>query len=286
MVDSTWYPSLPARCDGLHEVHNRSGPVLPAVQSGMARKSKQPEVFTPIPSKAGDRMPVSFEERLASLDRATHRMAILVDQIPDVQSETVTLGAQVDVVDAKVNQVTARVEKVEGKIDSGHRCAKVSTIDRLGTLVDRQEERLTATTLQNVAIDQKLHSMGTDIRSYEQHRREWFRTLAAIFITLASTLGSGIWFLSRLEHRVEVGEQQRQEQYRRLEGELRRLPPAQTALTSEVRDLRRMVVDSQEDDSGEVLRDLCKMMPSRERRAVRSKLKAMKAPIPPACEAN
>lgn len=213
-------------------------------------------VTTPPPSRVEDSLfkeevtPVVTKQEVAwneiaqmsknvrNLVKASNNQAEYVKQIPEIKRDVKDAKRsanaalqKVDVVNTRLStefkSLDRRVEKVE---DRGHDCAQIAVIATLqeDSLEARRKfekgvkedvktgERLDSTRKDLAVVDKKVESM-TNVR------RNFYISLIAVFVFIASTIGSLIWFLSALDTRVEAEQSARRESYKRLEVQLKEM---------------------------------------------------------------
>jgi hypothetical protein len=253
----------------------------------MGMRGKPPDpVFTPTPVDANN-----FIERMEKLDRLLTRVGDRVEELPSIKNEVEQTAKQVVALDTKLEYVRERINKAEDKLEQGHQCQKTSTIEGLKTAQSDTSTRLEAEgrqavkTLQMVtAVIEDQQTLQTEIKDISKTKREWVRTAFGIVVTLLMTAGSGIWFISQLEGRVDHNEVTQREQYGRIQKRLEESPSKSDhqELQSEVKQLR-VALERQPSSRYDDLSILCQGKSAARRRLVRRQLQQLGVRIPEVC---
>lgn len=247
-------------------------------------------MFTPTPVDA-----TNLIGKMEKLDRLLTRVGDRVEELPAIKAEVEQTSKQVVALDTKLEFVRERIGKAEDKIEQGHQCQKTSTIEQLKIAQSDTSARLEAEGRQSVKTLQMVHTVTEDHHTLENDvkqlneerskaRNEWVRSMLGVAFSLLMAVGSGIWFISSLEGRVERTEATQREQAASINRKLGEFPTKvdQQALRSEVRQLR-VALERQPPARYDDISALCQGKTAARRRVIGRQLLQLGLDVPDAC---
>lgn len=247
-------------------------------------------VFTPTPVES-----TNIIGRMEKLDRLLTRVGDRVEELPAIKQEVEHTAKQVVALDTKLEYVRERIGKAEDKIEQGHQCKRTSTIEQLKAVQVGTSARLEAEGRQSVKTLQMVHTVTEDHQELENDvkqlnaargkaRADWVKSSLGIGFSLLMAVGSGIWFVSKLEARVERNETTQREQTARIHKKLEEFPTRveQQDLRSEVRQLR-VALERQPPARYDDISALCQGKTAAKRRMVRRQLQQLGLNVPGVC---
>jgi len=224
------------------------------------------------------------------MDTTDEKLAVIISDLKDIKPQVnetnkAVVGLQVD-----MRNMGERVSKVEERVEKGHDCHNIEVIAELKTsakeqstkfITDAREDAQQAEKIRNLA--KEAAALEADVDDIRKGPRRMFYGLIAIVVTLMSSAGMAVWFLSGLNTELKEERLQRAEQIKTIRAEIDSVGVIAdpTPLKTEVSELREVVQTS--NGHAEEYNAQCEGMSEFEKRFWRDTLIKRGRRIPESC---
>jgi len=208
-----------------------------------------------------------ISKHLRDLIHVTNKQAEYVEQIPEVKhdvKESKKLSRQalqaVEVIrirfETRLSDMNRRVEKVESE---KYECSQGDVIKELKNFEVATRVKVDENVQDTIRVSEKLDGIVMNMRSYISARRNFLLGLIGVFVFVATSLGSLIWFLSSLSTEVELERKEWVNSHKRLEKQMGVVSKGvdTTSVERELRILADVVRSSEESEESVDIEVFC-----------------------------
>jgi hypothetical protein len=239
-------------------------------------------------------MSVDIEKLQNSLEKMAstiNRSASHTERIPEIQKKVESTVEKVVTLVTKMDVTTERLTKIEDRVDRGHECFQVDVISELKDSQRESSQKIETDVRKGIeqqaqiaAIIRDQSQTETDVADIKKAPRRMFYGLVSIVITILIGAGGAVWFLAELGKDVEHEQEQRVEQFKRIETQIKVV--ATKADTAPMRTAIEGLEAEIETSNGhrQAYDDLCQDMPRHEKRFMRRTLAARGRSLPVSCQ--
>jgi hypothetical protein len=231
-----------------------------------------------------------LHETINKIASAVNASAKHTEQIPDIKKKVDSTSDKVVALDTKMDGVTERVTKVENKVDKGHDCFQVDVIAELKDNHREASQKIEMDVQKGIEQRAKLEALSkehasteADVEDIKKAPRRMFFGLLGVIVTIVSGALGASWFLAELQKDVEFEREQRTEQFKRIETQIKAV--GSKADTTTVKQTLADIEDEIEESNGHEQRynALCDGMQRHEKRFMKTTLQKRGKTIPASC---
>lgn len=236
---------------------------------------------------------VDVDKLQTTLDKvvsAVNRSAAHTERIPGIERRVEQTGKDIVKLETKLDGVTKRVTRIEGRVDRGHDCFQVDAIAELKDSQREASQKIEKDVQKGIQQAEQLASLAkesaghnVDIEDMKKTPRRMFFGLIGIIVTILTGAGGAVWFLAELSRDVEHERELRVNSIKRIETQISTI--ATKADTAPVKQAIEDLADEVEESNGhaEEFNRLCEGMPSHERRYMKTTLLRRGKRVPQSC---
>lgn len=238
----------------------------------------------------GDEDLKQLHDTISKMASAVNRSARHTEQIPEIKKKVESTSEKVIQLDTKFEAERERVTKIENKVEGGHDCYQVDVIAEVKDAQREASQKIEKDVQKGIEQEGKIAALvkeqsetEADVADIKKAPRRMFYGLLGVILTIVTGAGGAIWFLAQLESDVEHEREQRVEQFKRIETQIKQV--AQKADPTPVKQALSDLSDDLEEANGheEEFNRMCDGMGRYEKRFLKTSFSKRGKRVPASC---